>query len=51
MSEIKSEINAVARIRNHPLVLLSISVYGLICDVKTNKLNEVKEATAIGKSK
>jgi hypothetical protein len=51
MSELKLEIIAVARIHNHPLVPLSISVHRLICDMKTGKLNKVKEATAIGKSK
>jgi carbonic anhydrase len=43
-------IDDVARIRNHPLVPSTIPVYGYIYDVKTGKLNEVKEATKIGKA-
>ena len=43
-------IDDVARIRNHPLVPSTIPVYGYIYDVKTGKLNEVREATKIGKA-
>ena len=46
----QSVIDDVARIRNHPLVPAGIPVYGYIYDVKTGKLNEVKEATKIGKA-
>jgi carbonic anhydrase len=40
----------VRRIRNHPLVPHEIPVYGYIYDVRSGRLNEVKEATAIGKA-
>ncbi|WP_375501316.1 carbonic anhydrase [uncultured Jatrophihabitans sp.] len=38
----------VARIRNHPLVPSSIPVYGYLYDVKSGRLVEVPEATAVG---
>ena len=37
------------RIRNHPLVPKSIPVYGYLYDVKTGKLKEIPEATAVGR--
>ena len=40
----------VARIKNHPLVLKDIPIYGYIYDVKTGKLIEVEAATEIGKA-
>jgi len=40
----------VRRIRSHPLVPKSIPVYGYIYDVKSVKLIEIPEATAIGKA-
>jgi carbonic anhydrase len=40
----------VRRIRTHPLVPKSIPIYGYIYDVKSGKLIEVPEATAIGKA-
>jgi len=40
----------VRRIRNHPLVPREIPVYGYIYDVRSGRLNEVMEATAIGKA-
>ena len=40
----------VARIREHPLVPASIAIYGYIYDVKSGKLVEVPEATAVGKA-
>ena len=40
----------VRRIRNHPLVPREIPVYGYISDVRSGRLNEVMEATAIGKA-
>ena len=46
----KSVIEDVERIRNHPLVPDSITVYGYILDIKTGKLIEVPEATEKGKS-
>jgi carbonic anhydrase len=47
----KSVYEDVKRIRNHPLVPLSIPIYGFIYDVKTGKLIEVPEATEVGKAK
>ncbi len=41
-------VDDVARIRSHPLVPKSIPIYGYIYDVRTGKLNEVKEATKAG---
>jgi carbonic anhydrase len=46
----KSVADDVHRIRNHPLVPARIPVYGYIYDVKTGRLNEVKEATAAGRA-
>ena len=46
----KSVTEDVQRIRNHPLVPKHIPIYGFIYDVKTGKLDEVKEATAAGKA-
>ena len=40
----------VRRVRSHPLVPRTIPIYGYIYDVKTGKLNEVAEATEIGKA-
>jgi len=40
----------VRRIRSHPLVPRTIPVYGYIYDVKTGRLNEVAEASALGKA-
>jgi carbonic anhydrase len=40
----------VLRIRNHPLVPRGIPIYGYLYDVKTGRLNEVTEATQIGKA-
>jgi carbonic anhydrase len=40
----------VSRIRNHPLVPHEIPIYGYLYDVKTGRLNEVTEATQIGKA-
>lgn len=45
-----SVIEDVKRIRNHPLVSDSISIYGYIFDVKSGKIVEVKQATEIGKA-
>ncbi|HEY9627045.1 MAG TPA: carbonic anhydrase [Coleofasciculaceae cyanobacterium] len=44
----KSVVDDVRRIRFHPLVPLTIPIYGFIYDVKTGKLIEVPEATAVG---
>jgi carbonic anhydrase len=43
-------IDDVERIRNHPLVPRSIPVYGFVYDVHSGKLNEVKDATEVGKA-
>jgi carbonic anhydrase len=39
------------RIREHPLVPANVPIYGYIYDVRTGRLDEVKAATAAGKSK
>ena len=46
----KSVVQDVQRIRNHPLVPSSIPIYGYIYNVKTGKLEEVFEATTVGKA-
>jgi carbonic anhydrase len=40
----------VRRIRSHPLVPKRVPIYGYIYDVKTGRLNEVADATAIGRA-
>lgn len=40
----------VQRIREHPLVPASISIYGYIYDVKSGKLVEVPQAASLGKA-
>ena len=40
----------VSRIRNHPLVPATISIYGYIYDVKTGRLVEVERATDRGRA-
>ena len=45
----KSVLEDVTRIRNHPLVPGDVPIYGYIYDVKSGKLNEIKEATTAGK--
>ena len=47
----KSVVADVRRIRNHPLVPRKIPVYGYLYDVKTGRLEEVAEATGIGKAR
>jgi len=44
----QSVIDDVRRIREHPLVPQSIAIYGFLFDVKTGRLIEIPEATAIG---
>lgn len=46
----QSVCDDVERIRNHPLVPRDIPIYGFIYDVKTGLLNEVAQATEIGKA-
>jgi carbonic anhydrase len=41
----------VQRIRRHPLVARSISIYGFIYDVKTGRLHEVGEAMEAGRAR
>jgi carbonic anhydrase len=43
-------IDDVKKVRNHPLVPKSIPVYGYLYDVRTGKLEEITEATQIGKA-
>jgi len=45
----KSVSEDVLRIRTHPLVPGNIPIYGFVYDVKSGKLNEVKEASAADK--
>ena len=40
----------VRRIRSHPLVPSSIAIYGFLYDVRTGRLIEVPEATAVGRA-
>lgn len=44
-----SVLEDVKRIRNHPLVSKTVSIYGFVFDVKSGKIIEVPEATAAGK--
>jgi carbonic anhydrase len=47
----RSVVEDVKRIRSHPLVPGNIPIYGFIYDVKTGKLDEVKEASEAGRSR
>jgi carbonic anhydrase len=40
----------VRRIRSHPLVPTGIAIYGYVYDVRTGRLIEVPEATAVGRA-
>ena len=44
-----SVLEDVQRIRNHPLVSKTVSIYGFVFDVKSGRLIEVTEATKAGK--
>jgi len=46
----KSVVEDVKRIRTHPLVPGSIPIYGFIYNCANGRLEEVKEASAIGRS-
>lgn len=46
----QSVVDDVQRIRNHPLVPKDIPIYGYIYDCKTGMLNEVGEATQVGRA-
>ena len=47
----KSVLEDVKRIRAHPLVPGDVPIYGYIYDVKSGKLNEIKEATEAGRTR
>jgi carbonic anhydrase len=47
----KAVVEDVQRIRSHPLVPPTIPIYGYIYDVKTGQLNEVADATALGRAR
>lgn len=47
----KSVVADVRRLRQHPLVPPDIPIYGYIYDVKTGRLNEVLEATEVGRAR
>lgn len=46
----QSVVEDVERIRHHPLVPKDIAIYGYIYDVKSGQLQEVPDATTIGKA-
>jgi carbonic anhydrase len=46
----RSVVADVTRIRQHPLVPGSIPIYGFIYDVRTGRLEEVAEATKVGRA-
>jgi carbonic anhydrase len=46
----RSVVADVARIKAHPLVPKYVPVYGYVYDVATGRLNEVSEATKVGKA-
>ncbi len=46
----KSIVADVRRIREHPLVSSTVSIYGFLFDVKTGRLTEVPEASRIGRA-
>jgi carbonic anhydrase len=45
-----SVVEDVARIRRHPLVPGGIAIYGYLYDVRSGRLVEVPEATAVGRA-
>jgi carbonic anhydrase len=47
----KSVVEDVKRIRAHPLVPAEIPIYGYIYDVKSGRLNEIKDATEAGRTR
>jgi len=46
-----SVVHDVSRIRRHPLVPASISIYGYLYDVRTGRLVEVPQATEAGRAR
>ena len=49
-NQAESVLEDVKRIRSHPLVPRNIPIYGYVFDVKTGKLVEISEASAIGRA-
>jgi carbonic anhydrase len=47
----KAVAEDVQRIRNHPLVPASIPIHGYIYDVRSGRLDEVADATALGRAR
>lgn len=47
----KSVVDDVRRIREHPLVPADVPIFGFIYDCKSGKLDEVREASEIGRAK
>ena len=47
----KAVVEDVRRIRTHPLVPASIPIYGYIYEVKSGRLDEVADATALGRAR
>lgn len=45
-----SVVDDVRRVRNHPLVPAGIPIYGFVYDVRSGRLVEVPEATAVGRA-
>jgi len=45
-----SIVDDVRRIREHPLVPAGIAIHGFLYDVRSGRLNEVREATRVGKA-
>lgn len=45
----RSVVDDVTRIRTHPLVAPSIAIYGYIYDVRSGRLDEIVEATRVGR--
>jgi carbonic anhydrase len=46
----RSVVDDVRRIREHPLVPARIPIYGFVYDVGTGRLEEVADATAVGRA-
>ena len=44
-----SVVRDVRRVREHPLVLVDIPIFGFVYDDRTGKLNEVAAASAAGR--
>lgn len=46
----ESVLEDIKRIRTHPLVPRNVPIYGYVFDVKTGKLVEISEASAVGRA-